>query len=190
VITLLGALLAAPFWESKAPREWTDRELVEMLHDSPWARPAIAEAVPRVAGVQTYLASALPIREAEAEAVRRKRVVPSPEAEEFGEFLQQQKGESIILAISFPDVDQLADGEEVKRMEEECIMKVGRKKYKMNGHFPPTPGDQYLRLVFPRAAGAADKIIQFDLYLPGMERPFRTVEYVMKELVYRGKLEL
>src|SRR5947209_4855393 len=149
-----------------------------MLRDSPWARPAIAEGVLRAAGVQTYLASALPTREAEAEGVRRKRIALSPEAEEFSEFLKQQKGESIILAISFPDTDQLADGKEVKRMEEECIMKIGRKKFKMKGHFPPAPSDPYLRLVFPRAAGTADKIIEFDLYLPGVEQSYRTVEYL------------
>ena len=64
-------LAAPPFWESKAPREWTDRELSNMLTDSPWARAAVAGGILPAAGVRTYLASALPMQEAEAESVRR-----------------------------------------------------------------------------------------------------------------------
>ena len=188
-IVLLWALLAAPYWESKTPREWTGRELNDMLNSSPWARAATAEGILRVEGVQTYLASALPMREAETEAIRRGRMAKSPEAEEFDEFLKQQNGGSIVLLVSFPDPNKLADGKEAKRMEEECVMKVGRKKYKMTGHFPPAPSDPFLRLVFPRAVGPADKTIEFDLYLPGGSPPYRTAEYVVKELTWKGKPE-
>ena len=190
LLVLLWALLAAPFWESKAPREWTDRELIEMLSNSPWARAATAEGIVRAPGVQTYLASALPMQEAEAEAIRRGRMILSPESEDFRQFLKKRTGESIVLTVAFPNPDKLADDREAKRMEEECVMKVGRKKYKMTGHFPPAPSDPYLRLVFPRAVGPADKIVEFDLYLPGASPPYRTAEYVVKELTWRGKLEL
>jgi len=64
LLVLLWALLAAPFWESKPPRQWTDRELIEMLSNSPWARAATAGGIVRAPGVQTYLASALPMQEA------------------------------------------------------------------------------------------------------------------------------
>jgi hypothetical protein len=190
LLVLLWALLAAPFWESKAPRDWTDRELLGMLSNSPWARPASAEGAVRLPGVQTYLASALPMQEAEAEAIRRGRMSLSPEFEDFREFLKKRKGESIVLTVAFPYPDELADSEEAKRMEEECVMKVGRKKYKMTGHFPPAPNDPYLRLVFPRAIGPADKVVEFDLYLPGALPPYRTAEYLVKELTWRGKPEL
>jgi hypothetical protein len=187
LLFLLWALLAAPpFWESKAPREWTDRELSNMLTDSPWARAAVAGGILPAAGVRAYLASALPMQEAEAESVRRGRM---SDPEEFRDYLKHRKEESIVLAVSFPDANQLADSRESKRMEEECVMKVGRKKHKLTGHFPPAPSDPYLRLVFPRAAGPGDKVIEFDLYLPGASPPYRTVEYVMKELIYRGKPE-
>jgi hypothetical protein len=193
-IILLCALLAAPFWETKGPRDWTDAELTQMLNSSPWAQAATAEGIVRQAGVQTYLSSSLPMQEAEAELTRRRmirnRAYERPDTAEYLEFLKQQKDESIVLTISFPDPNQLADAAEAKRMEEECIMKIGRKKYKMTGHFPPAPGDPYLRLVFPRVVEPKDKIIQFDLYLPGAPDPYRTVEYVVKELVYRGKPEI
>ncbi len=190
LLVLLWALLAAPFWESKPPRQWTDRELIEMLSNSPWARAATAEGIVRAPGVQTYLASALPMQEAEAEAIRRGRMTLSPESEDFGEFLKKRRGESIVLTVAFPNPDKLADDREAKRMEEECVMKVGRKKYKMTGHFPPAPSDPYLRLVFPRAVGPADKIVEFDLYLPGASPPYRTAEYVVKEMTWQGKPEL
>jgi hypothetical protein len=75
-------------------------------------------------------------------------------------------------------------------MEEESVMKIGRKKYKMTGHFPPAPDDPYLRLVFPRQVGPKDKTVEFDLYLPGVADSYRTVEYPIKDMAYKGKLEL
>ena len=71
-----------------------------------------------------------------------------------------------MVAISFKNLNALADGEEAHRMEEESIMRIGRQKYKMEGHFPPVPSDPFLRLVFPRAATEHDKAIAFELYLP------------------------
>jgi len=186
--------MAAPFWESKAPRDWSDAELSEMLHNSPWAQVATAEGVLRQAGIQTYISSALPIQEAEAEVRRRQQIrnrsTGPMETDEYREFLKAQKERPIVLAIHFPDPLALADGVESKRMETECVMKIGRKKYKMTGHFPPAPDDPYLRVVFPRAAGPKDKSIEFDLYLPGAPDPYRTVEYQIKDLVFKGKLEL
>jgi hypothetical protein len=190
---LLCALLAAPFWEAKAPRDWTDAEIARLLSDSPWARAAIAQAIVGSAGIQTYLSSALPVQEAEAEVKRRRQIRNRPgpvETDEYLEFLKEQHGDSIVLTVGFPDPTQLANTAEVKRMEEECYMQVGRKKYKMTGHFPPTADDPYLRLVFPRAIGPKDKRIEFDLYLPGAPEPYRLAEYVIAELMYKGKLQL
>ncbi|MGH9659708.1 MAG: hypothetical protein ACRD96_14260, partial [Bryobacteraceae bacterium] len=75
-------------------------------------------------------------------------------------------------------------------MREESVMKVGRKRHKMTGYFPPTPSDPYLRLVFPRAAPASEKTIVFELYLPGQGNPFRQAEYLLKEMTVGGRLEL
>ena len=195
-IVLLCALLATPppFWESKPPHDWTDLEITGLLHDSPWARPALSQGIARQPGIQTYLASALPIQEAEAEVKRRRQMRNRPdrpaETDEYLEFLKQHQSESIVLTLFFPASIQLADAKEARRMEEESFMKIGRKKYKMTGHFPPTPDDPYLRLVFPRQLGPRDKTIEFDLYLPGAPDPYRIAEYVIKELMYKGKLEI
>jgi hypothetical protein len=192
---LLCALLAVPlpFWESKAPHDWTDTEIAALLNDSPWARAAVAQGILSQSGIQTYLSSALPVQEAEAELRRRRQIRNRPErpveTDEYLDYLKQHKAESIVLTVSFPDPLQLADAKEAKRLEEECFLKVGRKKYKMTGHFPPTPDDPYLRLVFPRQLGPKDKTLEFDLYLPGAPDPYRIAEYVVKELMYKGKLE-
>lgn len=189
-ILLCALLLAAPFWEAKPAHDWSDSEISELLHSSPWAQAAVSNGVLRPPGVPTYLASAQPVEAAEAELRRRRsirnRAAGPPETDEFREYLKQLKEKPIVLTIEFPDPAALADGTESKRMEEECVMKAGRKKYKMIGHFPPVPDDPYLRLLFPRAIGPKDKILEFDLYLPGAPDPYRTVEYQIKDLLYKG----
>ena len=193
---LFCALLAAPapFWESKAPHDWTDLEIAGLLNDSPWARAALAQGIVGQPGIQTYLSSALPMQEAEAEFRRRRQIrnrPPGPaETGDYLEFLKQHPGESIVLTVFFPDSTLLAGAKEAKRMEEESFMKIGRKKYKMTGHFPPAPDDPYLRLVFPRQLGPKDRSVEFDLYLPGTPDPYRIAEYLTKELMYKGKLEI
>jgi hypothetical protein len=193
-LLLLCALLAVPppFWEPKPPHDWTDLEITGLLNDSPWARAALSQGIARQPGIQTYLASALPVQEAEAELKRRRQIRNRPagpaETEEYLEYLKQHQNESIVLTVFFPV--QLSDAKEAKRMEEESFMKIGRKKYKMTGHFPPTPDDPYLRLVFSRQLGPKDKTIEFDLYLPGTPDPYRIAEYVIKEMMYKGKLEI
>jgi hypothetical protein len=176
-----------PFWETKPPAQWTDAEVQELLTNSPWAQPAVDS---RGAGVAVYLASARPMREAELELARRQPPADDPGAEEYRDFLRENQGKQIVLAVTLPDRKALEDPVEVRRMEEECVLKVGRKKYQMTGHFPPGMTDPYLRLVFPRAAIAGDKSLVFELYVPGVPSPYRQVEFRMQELVYRGVVEM
>jgi hypothetical protein len=177
------ALLATPFWESRQPRDWTDAELHQMLGDSPWAQTLSTVG----ASVQVFLASARPIQDAEAELRRRRRLPGDPD---FDEFLQQDQGRHVVLAISYPDWNALSDAADWRRMEEECVLKVGKKKYKMTGSFPPGPSDPYLRLVYPREIGAGDKSFSFELYLPGVPQPFREAEFRTKDLLYHGRPEM
>lgn len=185
---LLLALSAKPFWETKPPAEWTDQQVRELISDSPWAQPA--QSPLEAGGIPVYLATARPIQEAERELLRRssrQRPEEDPSAEEYRQFLRENQGTHIILAVRLPVWIREA---EAKKMEEECLLKVGRKKYKMVGHFPPTPGDPYLRLVFPRAVGTSDKAFTFELYLPLAPSPYRTVEFRVKDLMYKGVPEM
>ena len=183
------ALFAAPFWEAKAPADWTSEEVVLLMSDSPWAHAATAGGKLQTDAVQTYLASAAPMREAELEAARRfRRKRAEGEPDDYRAFLDAQSARSIVLAVRFPDWNALADAKESRQMEEESLMRVGRRKYKMTGHFPPAPSDPYLRLVFPREAiKPGDKSIVFELYLPGVTSSYRIAEYLVRDLEYHGK---
>jgi hypothetical protein len=197
---LLAMLLyvAASFWETKAPADWTDDELIRLLTDSPWAQMAAPNGVKEThaAPVQVYLATAGPMRDADQERDRRysrKRpgpVVEDPMATEYRLWLEDNKGEQIVVAVRIPRTKDFDDGAQTKRMEEECVMLVGRKKYKMTGSFPPTQRDVYLRLAFPRQVLASDKTVTFELYLPGVSPPYRTVEFKVKDMMVKGKLEM
>jgi hypothetical protein len=189
-------LMAAPFWESQPPAQWTDAEIQEFLSDSPWAQmaPGPGAAVP----VNVRLATAAPIQEADKEqarriALRRKPGPPSaedPGATEYRLWLEDNRATQIVVAIRMATNQGLLDDREVRRMEDESVLRVGKKKLKMTGHFPPSASDPYLRLAFPREVQLSDKTLAFDLYLPGVSAPFRTVEFKLKDMQVRGKLEL
>jgi hypothetical protein len=192
-------MLAAPFWEAKPPAEWTNQELAQLLGDSPWAQivGSQAVAVPGPA-IQVYLATAAPMQMAEQEGARRAQLQrkpgsqppESPLAAEYRNWLEDNRGTQIVLAIRMDSNRGFAEEQDVRRMEDESVMRAGRRKIKMSGHFPPYPGDPYLRLAFPRQVELSDKTISFDLYLPGVPGPYRAAEFKLKDMVVRGKLEL
>jgi hypothetical protein len=197
ILALPGALLAAgPFWLDKPPAQWTGAELTEMLTDSPWAQWAGAPG--RASPVLVFLATAAPMRLAEQERDRRARLKrPAADfaeadelAAEYRAWLEDQRGSQIILAVRAENTRAFAQEREVRRMEEESVMRAGRRRIKMTGHFPPSSADPYLRLAFPRAVSPADKSLAFDLYLPGVSAPYRSVEFDLRTMLVRGTLEL
>ena len=183
---LLLALFAAPFWDAKAPPQWSDAELKQILSDSPWAQ-LISSPEP---GVLVFLASARPIEEAEIEFARRRSHQAPWINEEYSDYLRENRGKCLVLAIPYSNYNALSDAAESRHMEEECVLKAGHKEYKMTGHFPPVPSDPYLRLIFPRAVGPEDKAFSFELYVPGFVNPYRRVEFRVKDLYYKGRLEM
>jgi hypothetical protein len=191
-------MLAASFWETKAPTDWTDDELLRMFTDSPWGQMVEATAAKDTHGapVQIYLATAGPMQEAEKERQRRyvrkgnQPVVETPMETEYRLWLEDNRSAQIVLAIRIPRSKDFDDGGQTRRMEEESRMRVGRKKYKMTGSFPPTMHDTYLRLAFPRQVVESDARVTFELYLPGVSPPYRTVEFKVKDLIFKGKLEM
>ncbi|MCW5978816.1 MAG: hypothetical protein KIT09_12100 [Bryobacteraceae bacterium] len=205
MMTVLLALLAAPYWESKPPAEWTAEELRTFLQQSPWARLDQIRIAPAEAGgpasgrqsleagVQIFLASAAPVREAEREW--RKRYPPEGEAAEdeyggeFVEFMQENPGRYIALAVRLLRPRLLDKPSEVKEMEKRCELKIGARRYKLTGHFLPSPADPYLRLVFPREVKPGDEELVFSLYLPGVSLPYREVTFPLKQLIYRERPE-
>ena len=185
---LLFFFLAQPFWETKAPEKWTDAEIAEIRTNSPWAQPS--GSTPQVT---VYLETAAPIEHAEAELRLRTKgnLHPLPEPDpDVVEYLRDHRDDSFILAVSYPSLAGLGNAEESRRMEEESVMMIGRKEYKILGHFPPLPSDRVLRLIFPRVVKATDKTVLFRLYLQGLNFPEREVEFRVKDLTYQGKMEM
>jgi len=191
-------MLSASFWETKAPADWTDDELLRMFTNSPWAQMvgAAVQAESHGSEAQVYLATAGPMQEAEKERQRRyvrkgnRPVEESPMDIEYRLWMEDNHATQIVLAVRIPRTKDFDDAGQTKRLEEESIMRVGRKKYKMTGHFPPTQNDVYLRMAFPKQVSEGDKSIEFDLYLPGLTPPYRTVEFRVKDMIVKGKLEL
>ena len=190
MLIALFLMMAARFWETKPPAEWTEQDMEILLTDSPWAQPLRASPNAPAAGI--YLATAEPMRIAEKEVRRRyvKAGAPVDEMhEEYELFLRENQGKTIVVAVSLPETQIAAEGAEFKRMEDECILKIGRRKIKLSGHFPPSRTDPYLRLVFPRAVKPDDKELDFQLYIPGLSSPFREARFVLKELHFQGAPE-
>ena len=191
-------LAAAPFWEAKSPADWSDPELQALLNDSPWAQ-AVSGPGMAAPAVQVFLATASPMEQAERESERRAKLRAKPRAAaepedptaaEYRDWLEQNRATHIVLAVRIPRNNASSDEREVRRLEEESVMHIGRRKFKLSGHFPPSAGDPVLRLAFPREVQLSDKSVSFDLYLPGVALPYRVVEFRVKDLLVRGKLEM
>jgi hypothetical protein len=177
--------LAQPFWEAKPPEKWSDREIEFLLHNSPWAM-----TIGPAPEIVVYFATARPIEDAEAELrVRTRNPLREPDPD-YAAYLSENRDKNLVLAIPYPKLTGLGKAEEEQKLEKESVMVIGRKTYHMIGHFPPTPSDPVLRLVFPRETQPTDKRVTFRLYIPGIEFPDREAEFEVKELIYHGRLEM
>lgn len=179
-------LFAQPFWETKPPEQWTDREIDEVLMASPWTQ--MLEPAPEALA---WLATARPIEEAEAEArLHQRNPMPQPDPD-YVDYLAGNRERVFVLAISYTTLTGLSKEPEAwKTIEKETVMRVGSKQYKVQGLFPPVPSDPVLRLIFPRVVKPTDKSVHFQLYLPGFAYPERDAEFAVKDLSYHGKLAM
>jgi len=117
-------LMAAPFWESQPPKEWTDLQLEALLSDSPWAQMMPGPGTSAVP-VNCRLALAAPVEQGEKELARRAalRTKPGPKGEEdpgaleYRLWLEDNRATQIILAIRLTSNQGLLDDREVRRME-------------------------------------------------------------------------
>lgn len=177
----LVALLTAPFWESKAPEEWSMAEIGELMSRSPWAQSERA---------RLYLASALPMRLAEEQVRKRRKAAElSPTEFDYREFMEADGGKHVVVAVEVFRPEALADAAEVREMESGCWLKSGGRKVRMAMHFPPTKNDPFLRLVFPNIVEASHKSFTVELYAPGAQLGLQAAEFRPAEMVFRGKFE-
>lgn len=184
---LLLCLLADRYWETSPPREWDNEQLLRMFADSPWAQSMPLRGFQ---DVWIFLASARPMQEAEAEIRRRRGIKDDSSFREYKAYLEENHGKIIVVAVRIDKPLALLDAAESRAMEEQSFLKAGRKKFKIQGHFPPTDTDPMLRLVFPRVVGEHDKDISFELYVPGVPGQYRQASFPLKALRFKGELEL
>lgn len=185
LVLLWQAASAPPFWETKDPARWTEVEIETLMSQSPWGAPTT------LGGAIAFVASAKPMRDAEEEVWKRRELRGEVKAEEedYHAYINQNPGKHIVLAVRMPLTLALSNAKEMKTMEKECFIRVGKQKVRAIGHFPPTPSDPYLRILFPRVPVAGMKVLSFGLYLPGVNKPFQDFEVYPKDMVFRGQLE-
>jgi hypothetical protein len=196
-VPCLLLMFAGPFWVDKMPSEWTDIELSQIFVDSPWSQPLSAPARSAVPSpsVQMYLATAAPMAEAEKERARRLtarrkgKEYEDPLEEDYQAWLEDNRATQIVVAIRLGLNQKLSDAAEMRHMQEESFMQVGRKKIKMTVHFPPTARNPYLRIAFARQPLEDEKTVRFVLYTPGLPIPIREVQFKLKDLMVNGKVE-
>jgi hypothetical protein len=178
--------LAQPFWETKSPEQWSDREIDLIRIASPWT-----QTIGPQPNLLVWLATARPLEEAESEArLHRRNPLRQPDPD-YLNFLADNREKIFVLAIAYPTLNGLGkEADAWKAVEKETAMRVGSKSYKIEGLFPPEPSDQVLRLIFPRVVKPGDKSIEFQLYLPGLPFPERSVDFHVKDLSYHGNLAM
>jgi len=205
VVALL--LFVEPFWQIKPPMEWTEVELAQFLADSPWAQMSAQPGKAQVgknAGsgqpIQVYLATAGPVVKALAERDRRtelrrpgtaKALADDPLSEERAVWFADNRETHIIVAARVGNNDAFSKEAETRRLEQDSAMDTGHGRVKLSAYFPPTSTDPHLYFAFPRdLVSPMDKIVSFELYLPGAPGPYRTLQFKVKELLVDGKLEM
>ena len=200
-------LFVEPFWQVKPPMDWTDVELAQFLADSPWAQMSAQPGKAQVgknAGsgqpVQVYLATAGPVVKALAERDRRtelrrpgtaKALAEDPLSEERTIWFADNRERHIIVAARVGNNDAFSKEAETRRLEQDSAMDTGHGRVKLSAYFPPTSNDPHLYLAFSRElVSPTDKIVSFELYLPGAPGPYRTLQFKVKDLLVDGKLEM
>jgi hypothetical protein len=174
----------APFWESKPPAEWSLAECRQLLTGSPWVQ---SDGVNRV-----YITSAQPVRLAEErlmDAREESGEAPADLDPEYLDFVRERSREYIIVAVHMPNPTLMSDPREAADVAKESRIKIGKRKYKLAAHFPPTPGDPVLRLIFPKKIAGDEKTLTLELYIPGTPTPWRNYEFPLKSLLWKGKPE-
>ncbi len=185
-------LLAADFWIETPFYKWTDQEVGKMLTDSPWARKAevYVKGKDTGAGLIIRWQTAVPIRQAVA------RFHYGDEAETSEKIAQQLNREEPYYIVGILGLPLTLAGDKPEELKSRATLKVGSEP-------PIQPLDILTEKLmnpafnvfffFPKAQpGAhlitlADETVEFSFETP-LAQIRRT--FVLKDLIYKGKLEL
>lgn len=184
-------LFAGAYWETTPVAQWDEIQLRRFFVESPWAQPLRPDRSPeQITDVHAYLASAAPMREAEAELRRRTKPREDVLWDEYRAWMEENAATHIVLAVRLPKNSMLEDPRESRAMEQDSRLHAGRKKLKPTVVFSPTATDPYVRLAFPRAVKPGDEEFEIELYLPGASGSYRTAVFKTKDLLWKGKPEM
>jgi hypothetical protein len=162
-LALYFLLSALPFWRATPPAEWSDGQLEALLREAPFGSITSSKE-----GRRAYLANFGPMAQAEEEWLRRRmgrRALDSAAWREYQSFLQEEGKAWVVLSIDASGMD-LSNANDVSEMEKYCVMKVGKRRYPLQGRFRPTLHDPWLRLLFRRDIRPDDRQLSFELVLP------------------------
>lgn len=185
------ALLVSAFWSDVPPEKWSEVQLRQMFVESPWAQQAQPQFRSQYGeAASVYLASAAPMREAEAELRRRTKPGEDVLFDEYKEWLEANASTHIVVAVRLRKPELLADAVNSTEIEKESKLVAGGKRYGVAVTFPPTRTDPWLRLAFPRKVRDTDKHFEIELYLPGVAGNYLSAVFSLKDLVWKGKFEM
>src|SRR5689334_7343196 len=94
--------MAQPFWQAKAPEDWTLAEISTLRTNSPWA-----QQVGPTPAVLVYLATATPVEEAESELrVRSKSPLREPDPD-YAAYITAHRDQNFVVAIPYANLGKL-----------------------------------------------------------------------------------
>lgn len=184
-------LAAAAFWETKPPQQWTGDQLLYMMTESPWVQAGKSGLNSQwETGLVMYLASAKPMRDAEAEMHRRTAATDDFLFEDYRAWLAENADKYIVLAVRIAKEEALANAEDAALMEKDSKMIVSGRKYPVKFFFAASKKDPWARLAFPRAVTDKNKQVEFEVFVPLVSGNYRLAIFDIKTLMSNGKLEI
>jgi hypothetical protein len=203
---------AGEFWNEKKPEDWTDAEIQELLTRSPWAKEGAVSVFGGAGGSLLNRNGAMnrsgnmsstgrqrsnPTQTTQGDApdLRYKAIVRWQSALPIREALKQKSMPAVEDNYIIAVVGDLAmadpDADEAQRESRLDMMKQSTKLDKHGGAIPLTNIETVKKLgtlfYFPRAEPIKDGQVTFTTKLGPVEVKCK---FVVKEMMYRGKLEL
>jgi len=203
---------ASEFWNEKKPEDWTDAEIQELLTRSPWAKEGAVSVFGGAGGSLTNRNGAMnrsgtmtntgrqrtsttQTTQGDAPDLRYRAIVRWQSALPIREALKEKSTPGVEDSYIIAVVGDLAladpDADEAQRESRLDMMKQYTKLDRHGGTIPLTNIESVKKLgtlfYFPRAEPIKDGQVTFTTKMGPIEVKCK---FAVKEMMYRGKLEL
>ena len=189
------------FWENKNYTQWSQQECQQLLHDSPWAKSYLGNAV-----YNAQFLSALPIRQA---IVRQRQIAQNYEQlslqrrKEFDqrseEYLSEQFTDTIVINVEYSGRPEVVDywwSRTTELLKNNVYLIVNNRKIRLlqfgQSRDSTNPGLNEFQFIFPRLdkgfvmQSAKDKSIRLELPVPRIF-PYRASNTPSEESLFEPK---